>query len=467
VTVVTRLQKRRSAVLPRRLLLCVVVVLALAAAACGNSDDDEPEAGGTSTTQGGTDTSGSDGEKVDITGVPGVTDDEIRFSAFGTNSENPLGTCVLDCFVSGVNAYFAYRNSEGGIYGRKLVVTDVLDDQLSKNQQRALEITSANDTFGAFSATQVASGWGDITEAGMPLYVWNIHPVESADEAVFGNAGALCTTCTSRFTPYIVKLAKAKKIGILGYGISENSKQAAGGARDSIELYADEIGNPEVAYFNDDIAFGMPNGIGPEVSEMKRAGVDMVYATIDLNGMKTIAQELQRQGMGDVTMYHPNTYDQDFVKEAGDLFEGDYVGVGFRPFEAAPSKGVDTFRKWMEETDAAINELAMVGWIAAATAYDGLKAAGPDFDRAKVIAASNEKLTAYTAGGLHPPIDFSRQHEPPTQDDPGTHGSDPDCFAAVQIHDGEFEVVGNKAKPWSCWPGDTRDWSEPTRMTFE
>ena len=81
--------------------------------------------------------------------------------------------------------------------------------------------------------------------------------------------------------------------------------------------------------------------------------------------MKTIAQELQRQGMGDVTMYHPNTYDQDFVKEAGDLFEGDYVGVGFRPFEAAPSKGVDTFREWMEETDAEINELAMTGWIAA------------------------------------------------------------------------------------------------------
>ena len=116
MTVVTGMTNRRSDEHVRRLLLCVVVVLGLAAAACGNSDDDEPESGGTSTTQGGSDTSGSgDGEKVDITGVPGVTDDEIRFSAFGTNSQNPLGTCVLDCFVSGLNAYFAYRNSEGGI----------------------------------------------------------------------------------------------------------------------------------------------------------------------------------------------------------------------------------------------------------------------------------------------------------------------------------------------------------------
>ena len=64
VTVGTITSTRRSHVRFRRLLLYVVVVLALAAAACGNSDDDEPESGGTSTTQGGTDTSGSDGEKV-------------------------------------------------------------------------------------------------------------------------------------------------------------------------------------------------------------------------------------------------------------------------------------------------------------------------------------------------------------------------------------------------------------------
>lgn len=85
---------------------------------------------------------------VKITGVPGVTDSEIKFAAFGTNSNNPLGTCVLDCYVDGVKAYFAWRNSEGGIYGRKLVLDKVLDDELGKNQQRALEILSAKDSFG-------------------------------------------------------------------------------------------------------------------------------------------------------------------------------------------------------------------------------------------------------------------------------------------------------------------------------
>ncbi len=64
------------------------------------------------------------------------------------------------------------------------------------------------------------------------------------------------------------------------------------------------------------------------------------------------------------------------------------------------------------------SEHAMIGWINADLAFQGLKAAGPSFDRRKVIDATNE-LHAFTADGLIAPIDWSRQHEPPTQDDPG------------------------------------------------
>ncbi|HEY5153400.1 MAG TPA: hypothetical protein VIJ47_01615, partial [Acidimicrobiales bacterium] len=60
----------------------------------------------------------------------------------------------------------------------------------------------------------------------------------------------------------------------------------------------------------------------------------------------------------------------------------------------------------------------------------------------------------------------SRQHVAPTQEDPATHGPKYDCFALVQVKDGAFQMVGDSSKPWSCWPGDTRDWSEPTSMDF-
>lgn len=38
--------------------------------------------------------------------------------------------CILDCYQDGIRAYFAFRNSQGGTYGRKLTMNKVLDDEL-------------------------------------------------------------------------------------------------------------------------------------------------------------------------------------------------------------------------------------------------------------------------------------------------------------------------------------------------
>jgi len=457
---------RRTSLQTRRGVLALLVVAGLLLAACGNSGDDDDDAGGGAGEDSGGDEGGGDGAEP-ITDVPGVTDTEIRFAAFGTQANNPLGTCVLDCYTDGIEAYFAFRNSEGGVDGRDLVLSTVLDDELQNNQARALEILSADDTFGAFSATQLASGWADMANAGVPLYTWSIHPAEAVgQESIFGYTGVLCTRCTSRAGPYAGTLVDATTIGTLGYGISQNSKECAEAAADSVELYADDTGQT-VGYVNDDLEFGLPGGIGPQVTAMKDAGVDFVIGCLDLNGMKTLAQELERQGMADVPMYHPNTYDASFVSEAGDLFEGDIVGVAFRPFEADPGESqLSDFQEWMEETGSDITEIAMIGWINADLAYQGLVAAGPQFDRASVIAATNE-MTEYTAGGLLPPIDWTRQHEPPTEDDPATNGSAQACNAYVRITDAEFELVGDPAKPFNCWDNSDRGWSEPTATNFE
>jgi branched-chain amino acid transport system substrate-binding protein len=448
---------RDARTLPKVLLVLALLV----AAACGNADDDDD--GGSAAP----DDQSSGESATPASGVPGVTDDEIRFAAFGTNSNNPLGTCNLDCFVDGINAYFAFRNSEGGIGGRDLVVSTELDDELSRNQERALEIVSADDVFGAFSATQLANGWADVAEAGIPLYVWGIHSVEmNGQESIFAANGVTCGTCTSRSLPYAGTLVDATTVGVLGYGVSEASKDCAGANRDSVEMYADETGQ-EVGYFNDDLAFGLPNGIAPEVTAMKDAGVDFVTGCMDLNGMKSLAQEMERQGMGDVPMLHPNTYDQAFVEEAGDLFEGDLVLVSFRPFEAeAGDSGLDDYFHWMEETGSEPTEPAMQGWINADLAYQGIVAAGENFDRQSVIEATNQ-MTDYTADGLVNAIDWSRQHDAPTQDDPATHGYAHECYAFVQVHDGEFSVVGDADKPWSCWDNESRDWSDPEPTNFD
>ena len=300
---------------------------------------------------GGEAASGDRDTFVEISGVPGVTDDEIQYSVIGTKSNNPLGTCILDCYAAGVEAYFAYRNSEGGIYGRDLVVSETLDDELANNQVRALDVISADDTFGNFNATLAPSGWGDLDQAGIPTYVWGIHGNEMAGrEHIFGHIQGPCSGCTGRGLPWIVGQAGAHRVATLGYGITETSRECAHGSADSFELYGSDV-DAEAVYVKDDLAYGLPNGIAPEVTAMKDAGVDFIAGCIDLNGMKTLAQELERQGMDDVILYHPNTYDQRFVEENADLFEGDYVTVQFLPFEAdAEGTPLDTFQEWMDET---------------------------------------------------------------------------------------------------------------------
>ncbi|MGQ0832858.1 MAG: ABC transporter substrate-binding protein [Microthrixaceae bacterium] len=445
--------------------IAVLTVLGVAATACGNSNSSSNP---TTTADDGPTTSAAAGQRdtfVSISGVPGVSDKEIAFAVVGTKANNPLGNCILDCYLDGIKAYFAFRNAEGGIYKRNLVVTQELDDELGNNQVRALEVTSGNKVFGAFEATLLPSGWGDLDAAGVPTYTWGIHPADAANRShIFPSIAIRCADCTGRGVPYAVKIAGAKRVATVGYGISENSKVCTKTVADSIELYSSDIG-ADVAYVNDNLDYGLPSGIGPQVTAMKKAGVDFISTCIDLNGMKKLAQELERQGMQDVVLYHPNTYNQSFVTEAGGIFEGDFVTVQFIPFEADTSgTALSDFLTWMGKQGSEPSELAMVGWINATLAYEGLLAAGPNFDRDKVTAATNA-LTDFTAGGLIEPIDWTEAHIPFTQATRSTDTSG-ECTTLVRIENGKFVTVGPKDRPWLCWDGGDTAWAEPVPTSF-
>ena len=137
-----------------------------------------------------------------------MTDKEIRYSVVGTNAGNPLGTCILDCYLQGIKAYFAYRNSEGGIYGRDLVLGDVLDDEVGNNQVRSLEVISKNETFGTFQATLLATGWEDMEKAGIPTYVWGIDAVGFANRPhIFPSLANRCPDCYRQDVVYAAQQA--------------------------------------------------------------------------------------------------------------------------------------------------------------------------------------------------------------------------------------------------------------------
>ena len=467
-------------------LLAALLTLTLFAAACGNSGDDETTDETTTTTAAPDDatdddttddttdddtTTDDDPPAVDrdtfvaLEGVPGVSDDEIAVAVLGLREGNPLGTCILDCYLTGIQAYLDYQNSLGGVFGRDLVVGTVLDDELVLHGDKALQIIADNDTLVTFSASLTSTGFGDLDDAGVPTYNWGIQAPQNAGRFnLFPHIGVLCADCTSRAIPYQMSLAGATTAVSLGYGVSPESQTCAQTNARSIEFYGDDVGI-SIAKVYDELEFGLNNGVAPQVSEWIDLGVDFVASCLDLNGMKTIAQELERQGVRDqITLQHPNTYDADFVAEAGDLFDGDFVSAQFTPFEFADFPAIALFNEWVDAQGGPTAEQTMIGWMNAMLFVDGLIATGPEFDRASIVETTNTEFTAYTYSGLTFPLDWSRQHEAASDDDRETHGSTQDCTTLVQMQGGAFETVSDE--PWLCWPQLDRSWQEPTETTF-
>ncbi len=443
----------------------VVMALVVVTASCGNSSSDDE--GTPATDPGAPSVQAGDGAEERDTKVevdaPGVTDDEIRFASIATISSNPLGTNIGEAYNEGVEAYFAWRNDEGGIYGRDLVLAEKRDDQVGRNAEEAQSLVASDDAFGAFVATLLFTGADALDEAGVPTYGWGIHREFAGKRSLFGHIGPLCTGCVNRVWPYLANEAGATKVGILGYNTSEASQRCAQGIRDSIEEYGDEAGGLEVAFLDDNLSFGLPGGLGPQVSEMKRNGVDYVQTCIDLNGMKTLGEELAKQDMDDVVLQHPNSYDVDFVAANADIFEGDLVTTTFTPFETEVDSEVqDQFFTWTDRQGVTPHELTMVGWLNAHMAFTSLLAAGPDFDRAKVIDAGRS-LTDYTADNLVSPIDWSTQLADPAEDPEAD--SPIQCVVAVQVTDGAFvPFTGEEGKPWECFDRGADGLGTPTAV---
>ena len=84
-----------------------------------------------------------------------------------------------------------------------------------------------------------------------------------------------------------------------------------------------------------------------------------------------------------------------------------------------------------------------IGWLNADLFVRGLKAAGCDFTRQKVVDAVNQ-MTSYSGDGLVAPVDWTKAHQ-----------TAPSCFAWLKVENGKFKpVFGEPDKPFLCFPAD-------------
>lgn len=442
-------------------------------ASCSNSDGGSDDGAAPSTDESGEVIDaevevgdGPHGEFEEITDVPGVTDDEIHIALLSTGDANPVGYCLLQCQADGIQAYFDWRNSQGGIHGRDLVL-DVIDDELGNNKTLALEIIDNGEHFAVIGSPIIADGFPDLADAGFPVYASAVQSdIADGVENIFTPFGTTCILCPSQRTVWPAVDAGVDTVGVLGLNAAQASRDCVTGIGAAFERWGDDLGI-SVGFSSDGLPFGLTNGVAPEVTAMKDAGVGLVITCMDQNSVLVLEEEMERQGMGDVPVVLPNAYgDADYLSANAELLEGDYIGVSYRPLEADPSgTDLEQLIEYMGANDAAINDWAIISWINADMLFRGILAAGPQFSQQAVIDTTNS-FTAIDAGGIIAPVDWTRQHDAVTPDDLVTNAPGEECFAYVRVEGGEAVLQGSAEEPHFCWEPGAETYEDPVPTSF-
>jgi branched-chain amino acid transport system substrate-binding protein len=388
---------------------------------------------------------------------PGVTDTEVHVGGV-VSKTNPLGVDYASAF-DGVKAYFSMVNSskQKGIYGRTLRLVSERDDQLAMNRQEVQALLSEDNVFAVLPVAAVLFTGADLlSRARVPTFGLNINAEWGSEQGpgpsnFFGEKGSfLCFTCPGQGVPWLARQVNAKRVGVLSYQAPQ-SADCATRLRASFDKYP----SARIEFLDTSLAFGVSD-LSSDVSQMKDKGVQLVAPCMDTNGTLTLAKEMKKQGL-DAIQYLPSAYNHEFIEANAQFFEGSYALTAFTPFEVRPRpKGLREFQAWMRRGGSEQNENSLAGWINADLFYQGLKAAGPEFTRQKVVDAINQ-MTNYSASGLLPGIDWTTAHK---------QASPQGCGVLSKIKDGKFvPSFVEPSNPFVCFqanPLPDRLQSKPT-----
>jgi Periplasmic binding protein len=391
---------------------------------------------------------------------PGVSQTEIRVGGVAAETNNLVGDTFGSVF-DGTKAYFNMVNAskDKGIYGRKLVLAEERDDGFANNRQEVQALLDSNVFAALPMATVLFSGGAELlAREGIPTFGWNINAEWGSEEGAgppnfFGEKGSfLCFTCPSQGLPWLAQRLKAKRVALLAYSVAQ-SATCAEGVQASFQKYPSA--NLEVV--DTSLSFGVSDVSGP-VSQIVDKDVDLVTTCMDQNGVLTVARELRKQG-SDAIMYLPQGYTHSFIEENARFFQGSYTITFFTPLEVKEKpKGLRDFEKWMKRGGFEQNEHSIAGWINADLFYQGLKAAGPEFTRQKVIDAINS-MTDYKAGGLLAGINWQTAHSQEAAEG---------CLVYSKINNGKFvPSFGSGGKPFVCLQENPQPDKLQSKPTFK
>jgi len=411
---------------PRTAMAIALSVLTVGLTACSSKSTDASST--SSTPAGSSGSSGSTGSTGPGSSgpTPGVTAKSVTVGQVDDLSSPIPG--LFKGAEDGTKAYFAYVNSQGGVYGRKLVL-DAQDSAFQTGQVATATGAQIRKDFalvGGFSLLDSAEkpliDLGHVPDVGFSL-----DPGLSSDPYLYSPLPNPVNNYPLGVFKYLKKAypQAVKKVGIIWENATasttssehafENAMKAAG-----FQIVYDRGAGPFDTNFLSDII------------AMQNKGVKMFFSTeLPDNYAAKLLKEMQQQNFKPVHI-EGAAYSSQLLALAGSAANNMYIEQGYALYlgqDANTVPAVKLFDTWMRKVDSNPNfEIeAVYGWASAELFTQALRAAGKNPTRAKLIAALNQ-VTLFNAGGLIPPSN-------PAAAIPSG------CFLMAQVQNGKIKRV--------------------------
>lgn len=375
----------------------------------------------------------------------GVTATTIKVGGMGSISG--FASSDFAPVITGARMYFDRLNAAGGVDGRKIIYSPVIDDGTSPSGDTSAAQQLVQDKVFAVVGvgTPFFTGSSILRAQAVPTFGSQEDTnAQWAGPTMFGAGGSYVdSSAPMPQAAYVAQRNHVRRAAVLAYNVAQSS----GGCVSIITALAKfHIDTPVVDI---SIPYGAAS-LDADVTRMQQHGIDFAATCMDATGNIKLSQTLQQHGMGSVTQYWLDGYDGQTLKNNQAAMDGAYFLLQQTPFEESALHpgvypGIDAFNAALHRyaprgTEASAPLLA--GWVSADLFTQGLRAIGPNVTRSGLVAAIN-KLTDYTADGAIPPVDWTVAH---------TAVTSLDCSTFVQARGDRFvPVYGSATSAYVCF----------------
>jgi branched-chain amino acid transport system substrate-binding protein len=355
----------------------------------------------------------------------------------------------FSAFVPGVEGYLRMVDAHGGVAGRQIVLRYNLDDGSNATAFAGLasKLLEEDHVFAAFVSTIFFSP-NFFASTGIPTYGYNVSGNWAGFKNLFSVGGS--TQDYHVLAPgvaYLLKRSHSRSVAVVSYGQGVPASYLA------CATLTQDLRRGGITVSDEDLDAPYGGDFTAAAQQIKAHGSDFVVSCLAGSDNISLARTLQQYGVRARQLWF-NGYDQSLLDHYRSLMQGIYLGGnGFVPFSAAAAypgdyPGMEQYLATMRRYEPAdvTSQLAMQGWQSAALFVEGLRMARVHTTAQALVKATN-RLTAFTAGGVSAPIDWSIAH---------TTQRYPVCTAFVRVEGTTFApVAATSRQVFVCFPEHT------------